>query len=176
MTARAWKGKPDILTSPPSTHPKFRVTKNLRILNRPPLLASPDSMAVWNLSSPRRSRPASRHVLCADDHEQIALLTKCLLEKAGHVVECVGDGRAAWDRLAADPARFDVVVVDHQMPHVSGLELTERLRAIGFTGKIIIQSCRLTADEETAFRALAVDRILCKPRDILRLAEVVREG
>jgi CheY-like chemotaxis protein len=116
-----------------------------------------------------------RTVLCADDHEQIATLAKRLLERAGHHVECVSDGRQAWDRIAAAPAHFDVVVIDQQMPHITGLELTARLRAIGFPGKIIIQSSRLTHDEECAFRAFAVDRILCKPAGVLRLVEVVQE-
>ena len=130
-------------------------------------------MAAWHLFS--FSPAGRRQILCADDHEQIAHLVKILLERAGHFVECVSNGQQAWERIAANPARFDVVVTDHQMPHVTGLELAAKLRAIGYTGKIIIQSCRLSTEEETAFRALEVDRILCKPGDVLRLAEVVRE-
>lgn len=128
-------------------------------------------MAAWHfLSPPGRAR---RRVLCADDHDQIALLVQRLLERAGHHVECVSDGRQAWERIAAEPDRFDVVVTDHQMPHLSGLELAAKLRAIGFAGKIIIQSCRLSLTEENAYRALAVDDILCKPGDVLRLAELM---
>ncbi len=130
-------------------------------------------MAAWHFLS---LEPAhGRHVLCADDHEQIGELVKRLLERSGHVVECVSNGQQAWDRIAEDPRHFDVVVTDHQMPGVTGLELAGKLRASGYAGKIIIQSCRLTAAEENAFRALAVDCILCKPRDVLRLAEVVCE-
>jgi CheY-like chemotaxis protein len=116
-----------------------------------------------------------RHVLCVDDHEQIALLVKRLLERAGHIVECVSDGREAWAKLSAEPERFDVVVTDHRMPHLTGFELAERLRKIGYAGKIFIQSCRLTAEEETAFRAVGVDRILNKPGDVLKLAEIVQQ-
>jgi CheY-like chemotaxis protein len=131
-------------------------------------------MSAWHFLS--LSGPQSRRVLCADDHEQITLLMKRLLERAGHIVECVSNGQQAWERITAEPDAFDVIVTDHQMPQVSGLELAAKLRAIGFAGKIIIQSCRLTTDEENAFRALAVDRILCKPGDVLRLADVVREA
>ncbi len=129
-------------------------------------------MAAWHFFSP--ACRARRNVLCADDHDQIALLVQRLLERAGHHVECVSDGQQAWERIAAAPDHFDVVVTDHQMPHISGLELAARLRAIGFAGKIIIQSCRLSLAEESAYRALAVDNILCKPGDVLRLAELMQ--
>src|SRR2546422_5463141 len=99
-----------------------------------------------------------RHVLFADDEEQIGLLVKRLLERAGHDVECVENGEQAWARIAANPTLFDFVVIDQQMPGYSGLELVEKLSAIGYAGKIIIQSGRLTAEEESAFRALPVHR------------------
>lgn len=128
-------------------------------------------MAAWHFPSP--AWRARRNVLCADDHDQIAQLVQRLLERAGHHVECVSDGQQAWERIAAAPDHFDVIVTDHQMPHLSGLELAAKLRAIGFAGKIIIQSCRLSSAEESAYRALAVDNILCKPGDVLRLAELM---
>ena len=98
---------------------------------------------------------------------------KRLLERAGHHVESVTDGQEAWKRLSADPTSYDFVVTDHLMPNLSGLQLVEKLRATGFAGKIIIQTCHLSAPEEDAFRALAVDRILRKPGELLRLVEIV---
>lgn len=129
-------------------------------------------MAAWHLPFP--ACRARHNVLCADDHDQIALIMQRLLERAGHHVECVSDGQQAWERIAAAPAHFDVIVTDHQMPHLSGLELAARLRAIGFSGKIIIQSGRLSPAEESAYRALAVDNILRKPGDLLRLPEFMQ--
>jgi two-component system sensor histidine kinase RpfC len=112
-------------------------------------------------------------VLFADDEEQIGLVVKRLLERAGHKVECVENGDDAWNRVAANPHFFDFVVIDQQMPGCSGLELVDRLLSIGYAGKIIIQSGRLTPAEESAFRARPVHRILCKPGDVLRLVEIV---
>lgn len=117
--------------------------------------------------------PPRRHILCADDHEQIGLLMKRLLERAGHEVESVSDGQEAWNRLSANPAAFDFVITDQQMPNLSGLQLVEKLRATGFPGKIIIQTCQLSPPEADAFRALAVDRILRKPGELLQLVEIV---
>ena len=119
-------------------------------------------------SSRRRLR-----VLCADDHAEMARLVKLVLERQGHEVLCVPDGRAAWESIAANPRLFDVVVTDHHMPELSGLELVYRLRDLGFTGKIFVQSARLSAADERAYRQLGVDAILQKPHGIFELTQLV---
>ena len=102
-------------------------------------------------------------ILCAEDHELICEVLKKALSGAGHHVECVFDGQAAWERLSANPLAFDVLITDHQMPHLSGLELVRKLRETAFAGRIIVESGNLTPELEDAFRALVVDRIIRKP-------------
>ena len=75
----------------------------------------------------RKTRPL--HILCADDNVILGEIMLCLLAREGHWVEQVGDGAKAWDRLSADIDSFDVLVTDHQMPGLTGLELVERLRS-----------------------------------------------
>src|ERR1035438_6156934 len=100
-------------------------------------------------------------ILCAEDHELICEVLKKALSGAGHDVECVFDGQAAWERLSANPLAFDllitdhqidgqaawerlsanplafdVLITDHQMPHLSGLELVRKLRETAFAGWI----------------------------------------
>ena len=41
-------------------------------------------------------------------------------------------GRAALQRIATDPAAFDVMITDHSMPNMNGLELVTQLRAQRF--------------------------------------------
>jgi CheY-like chemotaxis protein len=111
-------------------------------------------------------------ILCAEDNEQICELLKKALSDAGHEVECVFDGQAAWDRLSADLSAFDILVTDHQMPHLSGLGLVQKLRETVFAGRIIVESGNLTSELEAAFRALRVDRIVQKaahPEFIIKL-------
>ena len=102
-------------------------------------------------------------ILCAEDHELICELLGKALSDAGHQVECVLDGQAAWERLCTEPTAFDVLITDHQMPHLSGLELVRKLRETAFAGWIIVESGNLTPELEDAFRALVVDRIVRKP-------------
>jgi CheY-like chemotaxis protein len=101
-------------------------------------------------------------ILCAEDHEQICELLKRVLTQAGHDVACAYDGGVAWKMLAHDPTAFDVVITDHQMPEMTGLELVQRLRRTNFSGRIIVHSGNMTPELEAMFLALQVDRIVRK--------------
>jgi CheY-like chemotaxis protein len=117
----------------------------------------------------------SLRIICADDHELICELLKKALSDAGHDVECVFDGQAAWELLSADPSAFDVLITDHQMPRLSGLDLVQKLRQAAFTGRIVVESGNLTPELEAAFLALRVDRIVRKPFRPEFITELIAE-
>jgi CheY-like chemotaxis protein len=71
-----------------------------------------------------------RRVLLVDDEVALLRTTQRLLEQAGHRVTTCDDPRRAVDLVRAQPSAFDVLVTDHEMPDLNGLELTKRLRAI----------------------------------------------
>ncbi len=110
----------------------------------------------------RAARGRFLRILCAEDNEHIAEILKKVLSDAGHEVECVLDGQAAWDRLSVDPSAFDLLITDHQMPRLSGLGLVKKTRATVFSGRIIVESGNLTPEIEKAYLALRVDRIVGK--------------
>jgi two-component system response regulator (stage 0 sporulation protein F) len=68
---------------------------------------------------------------------------------------------------------FDVVIIDHKMPEMSGLQLVRHLRAEDFSGKIIVLSAHLTDENRRAYAELNVDTMLTKPFDIYELRDVV---
>ncbi|MDX2038156.1 MAG: response regulator [Isosphaeraceae bacterium] len=67
-------------------------------------------------------------ILLAEDNHINQVLACRLLEKAGYRVSVVGDGRGALELLAGDPGRFDVVLMDIQMPEIGGIEAVSRIR------------------------------------------------
>jgi CheY-like chemotaxis protein len=121
------------------------------------------------------SRSKSLRILCAEDNEQLAFMVKLAFEKAGHSVECLGDGATALERLTSDANSFDVLMTDHRMPRLTGLGLVSKLRDTEFSGTIIVHSSHLTEAETDAYRALAVDYVLTKPVSLPTLLDLISQ-
>jgi two-component system, NtrC family, sensor kinase len=66
-------------------------------------------------------------VLVADDDDDMRALVAAVLAAAGHAVTEVADGAGAWDFCEREAPEF--VVLDWQMPVLTGIEVCERLRA-----------------------------------------------
>ncbi len=105
----------------------------------------------------------ARHILYADDMRELWCLLEVTLSRDGHTVETVADGREALERITAAPGAFDLLITDHHMPFMNGLELVRRLRSLPFTGKIVVFSSELDLAISEAYRRLRVDCILPKP-------------
>ena len=113
------------------------------------------------------------HILLADDDPVIRKLVESILVHLGQTVEVATDGKEAIELFTRKPDAFDMLITDHSMPHVTGLELVRYLRADGFEGKIIVTSGSLTAELEALYLAKQVDKILQKPFTMERLKETL---
>jgi diguanylate cyclase (GGDEF)-like protein len=67
-------------------------------------------------------------ILLVDDSRAIAMITTARLESFGHEVKHAINGHTAIDMFAAD--RFDLVLMDIEMPGMNGFETTTRIRAL----------------------------------------------
>lgn len=102
-------------------------------------------------------------ILYAEDMRELREIARIALTREGHVIECVEDGQFALDRLTAHLQSYDLLISDHHMPRLDGLELVKRAREMSFTGKILIFSSELSPAVGDAYHELKVDRILFKP-------------
>jgi CheY-like chemotaxis protein len=104
-------------------------------------------------------------ILVADDNAVNCTVVKHLLEKLGHIVLAVADGQQVLNALERD--RFDLVLMDLQMPEMDGLEATRAIRgAEGDSGRhlpiIALTAHALKGDRERCLAA-GMDGYVSKP-------------
>ena len=124
--------------------------------------------------------PLSGVVLVADDEDLVRSATQRVLEHAGLQVVTAADGDQAVAIYTAQPDRFDVVILDLDMPGLDGEQVFHRLRELDPAVHVLISSGYLDRVREEALRGAGIDGILDKPYDSLTLlravANVIRDG
>ena len=123
---------------------------------------------------PARARPAvgpataqtpALHVLLAEDNRVNQRVAKAMLENLGHRVTIVDNGHTALD--AAITGTFDVVLMDVQMPEMSGFEATAAIRvAEQSTGRrvaIVAMTAHALPGDRDRCLAAGMDAYVTKP-------------
>jgi signal transduction histidine kinase/CheY-like chemotaxis protein len=121
--------------------------------------------------------PTGRRVLLAEDNlvnQRVALL---LLQKRGYHVTVVADGRQAVDAYRRE--RFDVVLMDVQMPEMDGLEALQAIRTIerssGLRTPVIAVTAHAMAEDRDRCEDAGMDAYLTKPLNSARLFSTIDE-
>ncbi|OLN29017.1 Hpt sensor hybrid histidine kinase [Desulfovibrio sp. DV] len=96
------------------------------VFEMPPAQPEPAQTAPARAKHPQALSPLS--ILLVEDNLINQLVAKRLLERRGHAVTAVDSGQAALDLLATTP--FHCVLMDVEMPGLSGLETLRRLRDV----------------------------------------------
>jgi two-component system, sensor histidine kinase and response regulator len=126
----------------------------------------------------RVARGRALRVLVAEDNPVSRRLVTTLLQKRGHKVTAVENGREALDSIDAAGLRgFDLVLLDLQMPEMGGLEATQAIRdREGKTRRrlpiVALTAHAMQGDRERCLDA-GMDGYLSKPIDIGELVETV---
>ncbi len=99
-------------------------------------------------------------VLLTDDNEDIIELVKLVLAKSGYRLDTALDGAQAVARCLSDPP--DLVLMDLNMPSLSGFEATKELRAKGFKKPIVILTASESEDDRKRAREVGCDAYILK--------------
>ncbi|MGE4291364.1 MAG: PAS domain S-box protein [Desulfovibrio sp.] len=122
---------------------------------------------------------APLRILVAEDERVSRIAIRALLDRLGHEVVTVNNGREVVEALRRDP--FDCILMDIQMPELNGVETTEQIRAMSSAPDrsgvwiIALTAYALTGDRER-FLAIGMDDYISKPVQLDKLTEVLRRA
>jgi len=91
-------------------------------------------------------------LLVVDDDLSVGKLLRAIFEREGWEVDSAGSGEECLTTVEATPP--DVIVLDHMMPGLTGIETARRLRHGGFHKPIVLFSAYLGPELQTAVREL----------------------
>lgn len=117
-------------------------------------------------------RQAAMKLLLIEDNPQLAHWLSSLLRAQEFVVDHVTDGDAA-DRLLMQ-ARYDVVLLDLNIPQLSGKAVLRRLRERGDTVPVIILTATASLDQKVLCLEIGADDYLVKPFEIRELVARIK--
>ncbi len=119
------------------------------------------------------TRGENQHVLYIDDEEPLVVLVTRILERSGY--RCTGtvDARAAVEMVRRNPAQFDLVLTDMNMPGMSGIDVAREIAALRADLPVVITTGYVRASDVAATRDMGVRDLVLKPDTMEELANLV---
>jgi CheY-like chemotaxis protein len=112
-------------------------------------------------------------ILVVDDDDDIRQLNATVLKGSGYEVDTAVDGDAAWAIL--DTQCYDLLITDHSMPKLTGIELLNELHVAGKSLPSILVSGDLPTQELHRHPWLRISATLLKPYTTPELLGTVRQ-
>lgn len=87
----------------------------------------------WQYSDRIEAAPTTQHighVLLVEDDNVNAMIAQKALRSSGHTVTHVSDGQQAIEQFSTHPERYDVILMDHHMPIMDGIQATIKLHEL----------------------------------------------
>ena len=123
--------------------------------------------------------PGETRLLLVEDNDINREIAMMMLKSEGYTVDTASDGKIAVEMLeSAGPGRYDMVLMDIQMPVMDGYTATRTIRAMEDPGLAGIPIVAMTAnafkeDVEAAFEA-GMDGHIAKPLDVDKMMNEIK--
>ena len=114
-----------------------------------------------------------RRILVVDDDREIRQFSTKVLIRSGYQVDAAEDGAAAWEALQIEA--FNLLITDHNMPKLTGVELVKKLRSARLAVPVILATGTLPSAELDRNPNLELAAMLLKPFTTDDLLRTVRE-
>jgi PAS domain S-box-containing protein len=124
--------------------------------------------------SPLYGRLADMRILLVEDNEINQEVAQYMLLHAGATVEVAANGKLAVELMSAAPERYDVVLMDVQMPVMNGYDATREIRNLGLlTLPIIAMTANVLEDDRRRAAEAGMNAHVAKPIDVEELIAVL---
>lgn len=112
-------------------------------------------------------------ILFVDDEETLVDVGRQMLERLGYGVVAVTSSSEAYEQFCAHPLQFDLLITDHTMPHMTGLDLAKKVMALRSDISVILCTGYNEAITEETALALGIKVLLMKPLAMRDIAQAV---
>lgn len=110
-------------------------------------------------------------ILCADDNADNLRFIQYLITKTGAELELVNNGELAFEKAMEND--YDLILMDMQMPMISGTEATELLKGAGCVTPIIMLTANVDSDSRQAIDDCGADGYFPKPIDTKKFYQLL---
>ncbi len=119
----------------------------------------------------QQGRGSGQKVLVVDDEPSVGTIARMILQKSGYAPEPYTSPNDAWKRFEASPGSWDLLIVDQNMPEITGSEFVSRARMISPALPIVMMSGRFENDGFLPGKGIVQ---LKKPFEIAELTAAVK--
>lgn len=114
-------------------------------------------------------------ILVADDDDAVRDVARRMLTQMGYEVECVSDGADALERVTADPGRFDLIVLDGNMPRLQGRDAAVLIRRLAPQIRLVLSTGYLEPGDSDRLAEYGFDAEIAKPYSMSELSRLVAQ-
>ena len=116
-------------------------------------------------------------ILLVEDNPINQLVARSMLDYAGATIDTVDDGRAAVDLLRTEAHRYDLVLMDVQMPEMDGFEATRLIRSeLKLALPVLAMTAGVMASEREQCIASGMNDFIAKPIDVEEMLRAIQRN
>lgn len=121
------------------------------------------------------SRLDGAHILLVEDNLLNQAVAQNLIEQSGATLEIAGDGRQALDALRQNPERFQLVLMDIQMPVMDGFTATRLIREeLGLSLPVLAMTAGVLPSERQQCLSAGMVDFISKPIEVKEMLSIIR--
>ncbi|HZI26544.1 MAG TPA: PAS domain S-box protein [Gemmatimonadaceae bacterium] len=117
----------------------------------------------------------SGRILLADDDDTVRDVARRMLQEMGYEVDCAADGAEAVERVASDPVRYQLAILDGNMPKLHGRDAATSIRQLAPDLPLVLSTGYLEPDDSDILAGYGFSGFIAKPYSMSDLSRLVAQ-